>query len=371
MSAILDKLPQGFAKQAKRLLAPVIEKFSSLFGARLKGKLRDKARSISAPGKLLSGFNKNSSQVEKLKIAYAKLLHRNTQAEARLNKLERMLSHEELRYSVMLYYQFDSLWNFCHQMLAMQLKNLAVEFEGRERDKMLHGYREQQEKDSKTVGDRVSRLEKERKLLKSQRNSLMQEMSAKKQIWHYFSRKELTRQLEELSEDLEPIERELSKGQNARDKIHSAQAPKLKGVSVITKRAINNHLIAYAQFYYVYFSVGDISSIAKSIRKKSPSEVNFGSSGKCQKFEQLIREKKAKLKGIKGLRKIIAPQTKRIMSQSKYANNEEALPRVNSVACMLSMNNFVKNNADKQNSGKGVVNVVQDNYWDINKLLVR
>lgn len=371
MSAILDKLPQEFAKRTRRLLTPVVENVSSRINTALKGKLVDKINSQSGPAKILRSFGNNKTQVKQLKVAYARLQRRSAQTEARLHKLEKMLSSEELRHSVLLYYQLESLWTFCHKMLAMHLKKLVLEFEGRERDKMLGGYRAQQEKDSKKVSDRVARLEKERKSLNSQKHSLLQEINTKKQIWHFFSRRELTARLEELKTELEPIDNELAKGQQAQDKLHSAQPPKLGGISLLTKRVINNHLIAYAQFYYAYFSIHDISKLMKSIRNRSPSECNFGSLERCQRIEQIIREKKIRLKANKDLRKVIARQAKRVMSQSRYTSNQEAMPRVNSLAFMLSMNNFVDNKPDNNDRGKGVVNIVQDNYWDVNKLLLR
>lgn len=385
MAAILNILPSSLGKQAQRWMTPVRERISTGISsisqfvpqkARPKGAKKKTPASANygdiKPGDVKSsGSPKGKPQLENIKKAYIQLQQTSSESAARLKSLEKMLSDEGLRHSVTLYYQLDSVWTFCHQLLVSHQKNLIREFEGKERDKMLDGYRNQQEKESRSVTDRISRLEKERKYLDADKRALIQELNAKKQIWHFFSRKALSIKLEELNKELAPIVKELHRGKNDQDNLHSTQPPKLKGLNVVTKRAINNHLIAYAQFYYSYLSANDISKLIRMVRKKSPADFNFGTYDKCRKLEQFVQEKKARMQGLKGLRKTIAPQAKRIMVQTKYKNENEAIPQISSVGFMLSINNFVDKKTENQETKSGMVNVVQDNYWDLNKLLIR
>lgn len=380
MAAILDKLPSDLGKQMQRwvalaldILSRGVDRVSQLIPQKNKPQgTKTKSVTASKSAAARSGDSpRDRLQLEQLKRAYAKLQQSSSESVTRLKSLEKMLSNEDLRHSVTLYYQLDSLWVFCHQLLVSHQKNLIQEFESTERDKLLDGYRAHQEKESKSVSDRIKRLEKTRKHLDLDKRKLMQEISTKKQLWHFFSRKELNLKLEEIRNELAPIEDELNKGKSDQNKLHSAQAPKLNGLNLVTKRAINNHLIAFAQFYYAYFSAGDISKLVRKVRKKSPADFNFGSVEKCQKLEQFLREKKIRVRALKRLRKTIAPQAKRIMAQTKYTNDKEAIPEVNSAGAMLSMDNFLDKKGENRKEKTEMINVVKDNYWDLNKLLIR
>ena len=370
---------QNVGKQAQRWLELIArlshripERVLDILPAGLRARV-DEAKPNSEAKNLegRSGKLTQAQQLERLKKAYARMQKSSTANAHRLQQLESLLTSDESRDKVLLYFQLKSMWRCCHQLMASHQKQLIREYEGKERDKMLGGYKEQQEKESATLLRRLERLENERKIMEEQKRELIQQLNASKQPWHILTRRQLNSQLGELNEELEPIVAELRKARGDQDGLLSTELPKLKGMSVATRRAINIHLIAYAQFYYTYLAAaGDISRMVKAAQKQQSFEANYGSADKCRKMCLMLEERKKRLKAIKGLRRLAGRQVKKLASKAQYRSNKHTVPEVFSMGFVLSMDNFSEKPTAPSEKNAGMVNVVQDNYWDITKLLI-
>jgi hypothetical protein len=244
-------------------------------------------------------------------------------------------------------------------------------YEKRERDKMLEKYKKAQEKESKSAANHFSQLDDSRQALQTRKRRLAKEIKAKqKQFWTYFSRKNLEIELKEIKHELAPIEKELVDNKITRVRLDAKQAPKLKGLSLDCRRAINQHLVAYAQFYFVHFSGNNVTGLAKSTRERCPAEFDFGTREKCQKMEQLINDRINKLDRYPEFKKVVHRQAKRVTSQVKYSSNNDSVPAIQSLTFELSKRTFEPNASANPAVKPLFTNVVKDGYWDIDKLLL-
>lgn len=365
-------------KQAQRFLALLLQTGSRTYrqligtiSSKTGLKVGSKAKKIADESTVGDSNTTPAQQLVKVKKAYARLQQTSSESSARLQQLERMLINEESRHGAILYYELKAVWNFCHQLLVHNQKQLVKEFESRERDNLLSGYKTTQEKESKDIDRKLERLDGDRRALDEQRREVIKKIGASKQIWHFFTRRKLSGELEEIKKELQSLDQTLHDVKNEQSGLMTNLPPKMKGLSVEARRAVNCHLIAFAQFYYVFLATADINKMVRAARKKFVTEINFGAADRCKKMEQLIAEKKARLKAMKGLRKSMNRQVKRIVAQAKFKTNQQAIPEVSSLDFLLSASNFSENPSADSGKNSGIINVIQDNLWDINKLLIR
>ena len=108
-----------------------------------------------------------------------------------------------------------------------------------------------------------------------------------------------------------------------------------------------------------------------SARDKSPTELNFGAPDKCQKLEQLINDKKEKINNSSGLNRAVGPQAKVVASQGVYADNTKTVPATSSLDFRISASTFEPGQPANPKADSAMVNVVKENYWDIDQLFLR
>jgi len=235
---------------------------------------------------------------------------------------------------------------------------------------MLEQYKKVQEHESQSAANHFSELDDSRQVLQTRKRRLAKKIKAKKEFWTYFSRKKLENELKEIKIELAPIEKELVDNKIIRVRLDAKQAPKLKGLNVDCRRAINHHLIAYAQFYFVYFSGNNVTGRAKSTCNRGPTEFNFGTREKCQKMERLINDKIDKLENLPGFKKAVHRQARLVASQVKYSSDSDSVPAIQSLTFALSKGAFEPDPSAKPTVKPVFTNVVKDGYWEIDKLLL-
>jgi hypothetical protein len=314
--------------------------------------------------------SKQKHQLKRLQKDQSDLVQSTAFARQRLDDLERMLRNDNLRHTAVLYYQLNNLWSICHLQLVDHKRQLIKVYEKRERNKMLEKYKKVQEHESQSAANHFSQLDNSRQALQTRKRRLAKKIKTKKEFWTYFSRKKLENELKEIKIELAPIEKELVDNKIIRVRLEAKQAPKLKGLSLDCKRAINQHLIAYAQFYFVYFSGNNVTGLAKSTCNRGPAEFNFGTREKCQKMELLINDKINKLDKLPGFKKAVHRQARIVAAQVKYLSDDESVPAIQSLTFALSKGTFEPDPSASPTVKPVFTNVVKDGYWDIDKLLL-
>lgn len=314
--------------------------------------------------------SKQKHQLKRLQQDQSDLVQASAIARQRLDSLEKMLRDVNLRHTAVLYYQLNNLWSFCHLQLVVHKKQLIRMYEKRERNKMLEQYKKVQEHESQSAANHFSELDDSRQALQTRKRRLAKKIKAKKEFWTYFSRKKLENELKEIKIELAPIEKELVDNRIIRVRIDAKQAPKLKRLNLDCRRAINQHLIAYAQFYFVYFSGNNVTGLAKSTCNRGPTEFNFGTRKKCQKMELLINDRINKLENFPGFKKAVHRQARVVASQVKYSSDNDSIPAIQSLTFTLSKSTFEPGPSAKPAVKPVFTNVVKDGYWEVDKLLL-
>lgn len=332
------------------------------------------ANKISAGQRRITSKTLPATQEQKLKRLqkeYSALLHSSSAASQKLKDLENMLRHNRLRHSALLYYQLINLWSFCHQQLEIHKKQLTRLQVEKETNKLLEEYRLRQKQESQTNENRCTGLEKTRQQLNSKKRSIKQDINSKIHFWQFLARKDLANELKNTKLEIVQMEKELAEIRIVRTRLEASEPPKLKRLSIDGKRAVNNHLIAYAQFYFASFLKNKVSHLTLSARDKPPMELNFGAPDKCQKLEQLINDKKEKIKTSSGLNRAVGPQAKVIASQGVYADDTKTVPAISSLDFRISTSTFEPGQPANPKADSAMINVVQENYWDIDQLFLR
>ena len=284
--------------------------------------------------------------------------------EQKLNHLESLLLDPEWVHNVVTFYQLRRLSTHCASRLARFAEQLKQQREKRTLDKILAGWRGDQERARATLDAALGQHRLEVQRLEDQ----LQAERHRLDMMGGFSRMMKGRAQ---AEAIESIERSLSEAQSKEsdllrelERIESAEPPANPGLDVAAKRSINFMILSYAQQLYLHYLEDNLVNLAKEAGEKSVGAVNYGGKADCDEILENLTRCREEVGKIDTTTKTLQQRAKLIAKEASFRQDDEVVPVSSSVATVFDI------------SANGVVyktdaNLLGENYFGLANVLSR
>jgi hypothetical protein len=273
-----------------------------------------------------------------------------------LDELEQYLGRPDEGYKCLAYFQLRAVWRGASGRLEKFAGELARQQKDRERKAQLEQF--ERTKRSRTT-DVERELAEARVLadqLQAEQKLARQRLASLRGFWNYFRRRQLA---EEIEARALRIESSLTQVTDLSDRMHeleSQPAPRLEGISVDGRRAINLAVIAYAEGLCERLAPNGLADAARQTTLRRVYDTIYGSREDCLALMQTATRALAELERLHDDLADIKARTDRLRRTAAYKGPEDTVPTPDSI---------------EQPGAAGPPNVLLDEYWDIYKVLVR
>ena len=314
----------------------------------------------------------DEAEVERavLRADVADLGKRAEDATAQLATLEKMLTDPEKGQNAILYYRLRAVWDLCRN----QLRNIAEELSGRqdqlERKQYTEAYEQQRAAQLKDTQRLIEILDRDRQSLAGDIARMEAQIPGLKRFWHKKKREQLMEDIDEAMTKFAPIDRRRMELIKKLDAIKKAPVPAYAGIGVPARRAINVSMIAMAQYLYLHFMQYEIAPMARSAGLKPVMEVNFGGANECLKIGAQMWEVVMKLKSDTMRLEKLKHRSEYLRQKLTYASDQDSIPEEHSLDYLLP-GAANSPQLDTTIMASIPVNVLHQNYWDLQNLLLK
>jgi predicted nucleic acid-binding Zn-ribbon protein len=315
-------------------------------------------------------FGRTLGELENLREAHAQLTERYEHGRARLEGLERMLADPARAQNAIIYYRLGSLWNHCRELLERRRAELTEKFEQLEKQKALETFKAQAVEQQRQLEQKFSQLDSLYQEMADNLKALHGQLRNSGKLWHYFRRKRLQRDVEIAEEQVAPVVAERDVCLAELERVRDREPPPYKGLSVQAKREVNIQLLALAQYLYIHFSENDFSAMALATREKQPGDSTYGTSQECLAMEKPLREAMSRLRSDDKRNEKLKRRADYLRQTIRFSGNADAVPESQSIARIVLALTSSNQTLDAVR-GDVAVNVLEQGYWEVDKLLLK
>ena len=284
--------------------------------------------------------------------------------EQKLNHLESLLLDPEWVHNVVTFYQLRRLSAHCASRLARFAEQLKQQREKRVLDKVLEGWRVDQERAraeaEAAIGEQRMHVQRLEDQLQAERHrldmmgGLSRMMKGKAQ-----------------AEAIESIERSLAEAQSKESellqelgRVEAAEPPPNPGLDVPAKRSVNFMILSYAQQLYLHYFEDNLVELAKEAGEKSVGAVSYGDKSDCDEILERLAKRREESGKIDTTTEILQKRAKMIAREASFRRDEDVVPVSSTVATVFDI------------SKNGVVykmdaSLLGENYFGLAKVLSR
>jgi len=304
-----------------------------------------------------------------LKVEAKELRERTTELQRQLTTLEQMLADPERGQNAIIYYRLQAVWNTCRNQIRALAEDLSKRQDQVERGKFLEEF----ERDRKTKLDELAQqlmgVDRERASVQSGIDEMQQELSKLKRFWHRGKRKRLENDIINAGEQLPPLENRKRDILARIEQTKKLEPPAWGGIGIPARRAINLASLSLAQYLYLHFSDHNISEMARSAGTKPVSDVNFGMANECLKIGNQVYEVVSWLRADKTRPEKLKHRTEFLRQKAVFTGPQDTVPEESCLDYMLP--NSKSSPTIDTEAHALAINVLRQNYWDIQNLLLQ
>lgn len=277
--------------------------------------------------------------------------------EEQLANLEQYLGRPGEGRKCLVYFQLRALWRAASRRLEQFGAELARQQKDRERKQQLADF----ERAKRARLDEADREIYEARILADQLDSDQAadrgRLAALDGFWNYFRRRRLGQELAGREERLEAARRALGELDDRRRGIDSEAAPTFVGTSVEGRRAVNLAVIAYAEGLCERLAGSNLALLARQATLTRVYDADFGGDAQCDALLQATTRALAELDRMHDDLPDIKRRSDRLRSGAAWRGQADTIPLQESVGA-------------RDAGGRGSVNVLLDEYFDIQKVLL-
>lgn len=287
-----------------------------------------------------------------------------------LRNMEKLLADPDAGYRAIVYYQLRGLWQTCHRQLGKFSEQLKKQQQDRERKRQIMEFNQERQKRMTEVSGRIVSVKAEVDDMKHVVTGLESQRDALRGFWNYFKRRDLQAKIDEQRGRLAEVRSRLEELFDRRIKIESEQWPDYAGLGTSGKRAINIAMIALSQHLFVQLTDGSVATLARIANVKKLDEVNYGGRTDCEFLMNKITELTGALMSDRNYADELRARTEMLNKQIEYNSDKDTIPSATSFAKLeTSVPGFA---AGRSLSSVPLdINVLVDDYWDAQKLLLK
>ena len=284
--------------------------------------------------------------------------------EQKLNHLESLLLDPEWVHNVVTFYQLRRLSAHCASRLARFAEQLKKQRETRVLDKVLDGWRAEQEQaraDAEAaIGERRMQVQRLEDQLQAERHRLDM-MGGLSRMMKGKVQSEAIEAIEQSLEEAHARESELLQ---ELERIEAAEPPPNPGLDVPAKRSINFMILSYAQQLYLHYFEDNLVELAKEAGEKSVGAVNYGDKSDCDEILERLAKRREEAAQIDTTTEILQQRAKLIAREASFRRDHDVVPVSATVATVFDI------------SKNGVISKIDasllgENYFGLAKVLSR
>ncbi|MDX1562282.1 MAG: hypothetical protein R3305_05120 [Gammaproteobacteria bacterium] len=284
-------------------------------------------------------------------------------AQSQLEGLERLLTNPLAAANAMVYFQLRHMW----RVGAIKVEQFGRELQ-QQREK-----RERQQLHKTVLAKRNRRLsaikEKLDELLQKRKRAIEECLRFEKRLERMnffvkiFAGPSLKRRIQSMKSNRQALEERVEEFNEMIEKIQGEPLPEPDGLSVDSRRLINVAIISLAQHLVVHFSEHDLARLARKSMKRSVADMKFGDRRICDQMVERIRVRIEQLNADKTLADRVKQRADKLLNDVRYRHDSDTIPMARSVA-------EIPQRIEPNGSDMALhVNVIEDDYWDLNAIL--
>jgi hypothetical protein len=291
----------------------------------------------------------------------------------RLMALDDFLADPEKGQSVIVHYQLAQLWSRCNGMVAERAYELSQKHEAEEKQQLLVEFANAQRQKLAAAEDKLRFAQAQLDEVSLRKRQLETDLAASQRFWHYFKRKRLVGELENIDATLKPVANRHKELSEEVEGIKQAPTPEYKGLSLQAKRAINLHLIALAQYLYQALMLNQVAQHAQNTHGQQPNSSVYGDTKTCLQMVVHISEGNSRLNNDAERQLKLSQRYAHLQEKARYASGTDAVPERELYAAIDGAigagTREVK--AFDLEGGRMLVNVVDGDYFGLKSMLLQ
>ena len=287
-----------------------------------------------------------------------------------LRAMEKLLADPETGFKAMVYFQLRAIWMLCHKQLAKFSDQLKKQQQDRERKRQIMEFNQERQRRLSELGGRIVSVKAEADDMKNLIAGHERQRDGLRGFWNYFKRRHKQVEIDEHKVKLTEIRARLEHLFDRRIKIESEPWPDYSGLGIDGKRAINLAMIALAQHLFVQLTDGSIATLARSANIKKIEDVDYGGRSNCDFLMKKIGELSQLMMSDRNYADELTARTEMLRSEIVYKSDSDTVP---DAACLAKLATSVRgfSSGPTVSSVPLDINILTDDYWDTQKLLMK
>jgi hypothetical protein len=340
----------GLADDWRRLVAALTGRPDTVEEARVAALFQNR----SALKKELSELDEERHRLlDRLKLQEGSTMR----VEEQLANLEQYLGRPGEGRKCLVYFQLRAIWRAAARRLEQFGGELARQQKDRERKQQLSDF----ERGKRARLDEVDREIYEARILADQLDSDQaadrSRLAALSGFWNYFRRRRLGQGLAERERRIDEARCALGELDDRRRAIEAETAPAFAGTSVEGRRAVNLAVIAYAEALCERLAGSNLALLARQATLTRVYDADFGGDAQCDALLQATTRALVELERMPDDLADIKRRSDRLRAGAAWRSPADTIPLQDSVG-------------PRDASGGASVNVLLDEYFDIQKVLL-
>jgi hypothetical protein len=282
--------------------------------------------------------------------------------EEQLAGLEQYLGRPEEGQKCLAHFQLRAVWRSASRRLEQFASELARQQKDRERKQQLAEF----ERNKRNRRDEVDRELYEARILADQlqagQEAARQQVGSLRGFWNYFRRRKLEESIGQRQSQVDAAQTTLTDLGERRRAIESEVPEVFAGTSLEGRRAVNLAVIAFAEALCERLAPLNLALLARQSTLTRVFDADYGGDAQCAALIQAATRAIADLERMQEDLPDIKRRSDRLRTGAAWRSASDAIPLQESVG---------PPDPGPASGGRGPINVLLDEYFEIQKLLLR
>jgi predicted nuclease with TOPRIM domain len=259
------------------------------------------------------------------------------------------------------------MWRTAALRVEQFAKELHIQRERRERAQLHESALAKRKRRLDAINEKLGELVQKRKEVIDEQNRLEQRLANMNALVKLLRGRKTRKQIQGINAGRAAFEERITECNQLIEKIQGEPLPEPEGLSLESRRLINVAIIALAQHLVAHFSEHDLASLAKTATQRPVADMKFGDRSLCDRMVERIRERVEDLRTSKNLADQVRKRTDVLISEMKYRNDTDSVPRPDCVEQIQMSFSAEPGNSLMRRATDAPLrsNVLDENYWDI------
>jgi hypothetical protein len=280
--------------------------------------------------------------------------------EEQVAALEAFLGRPEEGLKSLLYFQLKALWRMASQRVEKFAGELAEQQKDRERKLQLAEFERSRrgrlaDVDRELVEARVlaDQLQAEQKLAQ-------QRLATMGGFWNYFGRRRLEEAIAVRAVRIDSAVAAVTDLNDSRHAVEAEPPPVFESLSTDGQRAVNLAVIACAEWMYELLAADGLTDLARQTTLRRVYDSNYGAPDQCEALLRKVASAVGRLEKQAVDLAAVKERTDSLRRRAAYRSDSDTIPTQDSIHAHRAVP-----------GGEPAVNLLQDEYFDLYRVLLR